>query len=91
MTPVSDIKLIRTNTTLDLSQKAEEGILSRTPKTIYPQTAFQGRKPYGTDPVTWPALPKTREITILQRQYFSQLVWSITQLVGLLALTDVLH
>ena len=27
MTPVSDVKLIRTDTTLDLSQKAEKGIL----------------------------------------------------------------
>ena len=27
MTPISDIKLIRTDTTLDLSQKAEKGMI----------------------------------------------------------------
>ena len=29
MTHISDIKLIRTNTTLDLSQKAEKGMSSK--------------------------------------------------------------
>ena len=35
MTPVSDIKLIRTDTTLDLSQKAEKGMLSRSLLRLY--------------------------------------------------------
>ena len=30
MTPISDIKLIRTDTTLDLSQKAEKGMICPT-------------------------------------------------------------
>ena len=37
MTPVSDIKLIRTDTTLDLSQKAEKGMpIHRSPKLFIP-------------------------------------------------------
>ena len=38
MTHISDIKLIRTDTTLDLSQKAEKGMLSNLalPPFLYP-------------------------------------------------------
>ena len=35
MSPVSDIKLIRTDTTLDLSQKAEKGILLQSTTSHY--------------------------------------------------------
>ena len=35
MFPVSDIKLIRTDTTLDLSQKAEKGMPSNTIATLF--------------------------------------------------------
>jgi hypothetical protein len=35
MSLVSDIKLIRTDTTLDLSQKAEKGILLRSSASTY--------------------------------------------------------
>jgi hypothetical protein len=34
MTLVSDIKLIRTDTTLDLSQKAEKGMLLHSPPAL---------------------------------------------------------
>ncbi len=32
MSPISDIKLIRTDTTLDLSQKAEKGMILQSPR-----------------------------------------------------------
>ena len=52
MSPVSDIKLIRTDTTLDLSQKAEKGILHRISllQLIYPKSGCKLRKPYGITP-----------------------------------------
>jgi hypothetical protein len=51
MTLVSDIKLIRTDTTLDLSQKAEKGILHHAnPALLILPTPSSFCHPYGTNP-----------------------------------------
>jgi hypothetical protein len=53
MTLVSDIKLIRTDTTLDLSQKAEKGIplISNPALLILPRPPPPSH-PYGTNPTS---------------------------------------
>jgi hypothetical protein len=59
MSLVSDIKLIRTDTTLDLSQKAEKGILLRwTTSFLYYSPSKTYRKPYGTM-LLWDGMPRT--------------------------------
>ena len=49
MTTISDIKLIRTDTTLDLSQKAEKGCQTNLGRTwARSEVAYPARGPYGT-------------------------------------------
>ena len=53
MSHVSDIKLIRTDTTLDLSQKAEKGILNhRSDSILFGSPTLIARAHYGTCPTT---------------------------------------
>ena len=58
MSLVSDIKLIRTDTTLDLSQKAEKGIpLPHHPALLIPSPEHDGDNTYGTNPTLTPETP----------------------------------
>jgi hypothetical protein len=60
MTLLSDIKLIRTDPTLDLSQQAEKGIHNtQNLAHIYPKSAFESDKAYGTTSNT----PGMRKLT----------------------------
>ena len=58
MSLVSDIKLIRTDTTLDLSQKAEKGILLQLHLAlVIPRSAHDRNKTYGTNFKLTPETP----------------------------------